>query len=142
MVANYILRPDSQHNMDAMASEHLSYKTITYDDLTGTGKERKELREVDVEKVSEYSCEDADVTWRLYESLHDKLIEQKLDKLGSEVEFPLIEVLAEMELAGVSLDVKFLAGLSKELDGMIQRLTSDIYRLGGETFNINSTQQL
>lgn len=142
MVANYVLRPDGQHNMDAMAAEHLKYRTISYDELTGTGKERKELRDVPVANVSEYSCEDADVTFRLYELLQEKLDGQNLRKLCEEVEFPLIDVLAHIELAGVTLDVEFLSGLSKELDRVLQNLTSSIHSCAGEKFNINSTQQL
>ncbi|MBI3765720.1 MAG: hypothetical protein HY277_04365, partial [Ignavibacteriales bacterium] len=78
MVANYILRTDGQHNMDAMASEHLNYKTISYDDLTGTGRERKELREIELARIADYSAEDADITFRLYETLAKKLGDQRL----------------------------------------------------------------
>jgi DNA polymerase-1 len=142
MVANYILRPDGQHNLDSMAAEHLNYKMISYDDLTGTGKERKELRDIETNKVADYSAQDADITFRLYEILNDKLEQQKLLTLCKEIEFPLVSVLADMELAGVSLDVKFLARLSKELEHTLENLTKDIYSMAGETFNINSTQQL
>ncbi|MBI3194528.1 MAG: DNA polymerase I, partial [Ignavibacteriae bacterium] len=142
MVANYVLRPDGQHNMDDMATEHLRYKTISYDDLVGKGKERKELWEVETEKVATYSAEDADITFRLYESLKQKLETQKLLQLCDEVEFPLVPVLTDMELAGVMLDTKFLSDLSKELERMLDNLTRDIYHDAGEKFNINSTQQL
>ncbi|MBI1805522.1 MAG: DNA polymerase I [Ignavibacteria bacterium] len=142
MVANYILRTDGQHNMDAMASEHLNYKTISYDDLTGTGRERKELREIELARIADYSAEDADITFRLYETLAKKLGDQRLLPLCDEIEFPLIEVLADMEFAGVSLDVEYLADLSKELERVLQNLTSQICSLAGESFNINSTQQL
>lgn len=142
MVANYVLRPDGQHNLDALASEHLKYKMISYDELTGTGRERKLLRDVDVEKVAEYSAQDADITFRLYEVLKKKLEQQQLLKLCEDIEFPLIPVLADMELAGVSLDTNYLADFSKELERMLDNLTTDIYHLAGERFNINSTQQL
>ncbi len=142
MVANYVLRPDGSHNMDDMATEHLRYKTISYDDLTGTGKERKELWEVETERIATYSAEDADITFRLYESLRPKLETQKLLKLCEEVEFPLVPVLTDMELSGVTLDTKFLSDLSKELERMLDNLTRDIYLDAGEKFNINSTQQL
>jgi len=143
MVASYVLRPDGQHNMDAMAAEHLLYKTISYEELTRPdGKERKELRDVEIEKIAQYSCEDADVTFRLYETLREKLERQQLARLCDDLEFPLISVLAEMELAGVALDVGFLGDLSKELERVLQNLTSSIRSTAGEDFNINSTQQL
>lgn len=142
MIANYILQPDGQHNLDSLAKNHLSYKTITFDELTGTGKVRKDIREIPVEKVAEYSNEDADITFRLYETLKDKLREQKLLKLCEDVEFPLITVLTDMEFTGVKLDVDFLADLSKGLERILDNLTTDIYNFAGEEFNINSTQQL
>jgi len=142
MVANYVLRQDGKHNLDALAAEHLSYRMISYDELTGTGRDRKPLRAIDVEKVAQYSAQDADITFRLYEVLKGKLDRQQLTQLCEQVEFPLISVLADMELAGVSLDVGFLKDLSKELERMLDNATSDIYSLAGEEFNINSTQQL
>ncbi|MBA4313497.1 MAG: DNA polymerase I [Chlorobiaceae bacterium] len=142
MVANYILRPDGQHNLDSLAKEHLNYKMISFDDLTGTGKERKDIRDIHPETVGEYSNEDADFTQRLYEFLREKLNQQKLNQLAEEVEFPLIPVLAEMELTGVKLDINFLADFSKELEKTLDNLTTVIYQLSGENFNINSTQQL
>jgi DNA polymerase-1 len=142
MIANYILRPDSQHSMDAVAADQLRYKTISYDDLTGTGKDRKEIRDVELSRVAEYAAEDADVTIRLYETLRDKLQRDGLLTLCDDIEFPLIQVLADIELAGVSLDVPFLADLSKEFEREIERLKASIFVLAGENFNVNSTQQL
>ena len=142
MVANYILRPDAQHNLDAMAKEHLRYKMISFDELTGTGKDRKDIRDLPTGNVANYSNEDADFTNRLFETLKPKLEQQRLLKLCDEVEFPLIPVLADMELAGVNLDVDFLSDLSKELERTLDNLTTDIYNFAEEKFNINSTQQL
>ncbi|HUL42863.1 MAG TPA: DNA polymerase I [Bacteroidota bacterium] len=142
MVAHYILRPDAAHGMDAMAMEYLTYRPISYDDLTGTGKDRRDIREIDIASVAEYSSEDADVTFRLYEMLAEKLEREKLLKLCREIEFPLISVLASMEQAGVALDSAYLADLSKELERTLANLTSTIYELAGDKFNINSTQQL
>src|SRR5437879_7953400 len=108
MVASYLLRPDSRHNLDSLAAEHLKYRMISYDELTGTGKERRDLREIEVEKVSDYSAQDADITLRLSEILEKLLRKSGLLKLAADVEFPLIPVLAGMELAGVALDVGYL----------------------------------
>src|SRR5262249_15753965 len=142
MVANYILRPDAQHNLDSMAAEHLRYRMISYDDLTGTGKERKELRQIDVAKVGEYSAEDAHITFRLYDCLAGKLRSQGRDTLASEIEFPLIAVLADMESAGVALDPAYLHELSREMQTQLSKRTREIIDMAGEEFNLNSTQQL
>lgn len=142
MVASYLLRPDGAHNMDDMAAEHLNYKTITYDELTGTGNSRKELRDIEIDRVAAYAAEDADVTLRLHDTLKEKLTQNNLDELASSLEFPLIEVLANMELTGIALDTRYLSSLSKDLDQTLIRLTSAIYKHSDESFNINSTQQL
>lgn len=142
MVASYLVREDGQHSLDALAAEYLDYKMVSYDDLTGTGKERKELRSVPVQQVSDYSCEDADITLRLFPLLRGALERQEMMTLARDIEFPLISVLARMELSGVAIDVEFLRGMSKELERTLSRLTSDIHHLAGEEFNINSTQQL
>ncbi|MGB2869337.1 MAG: DNA polymerase I [Bacteroidota bacterium] len=142
MIASYALRADGQHSMDAAAREHLSYKTISYEDLTGTGKDQKRIRDVALKSVSEYSCEDADITMQL-----SALLKKKLDKIGmtglcEEMEFPLVSVLARMERAGVAVDLQYLSGMSKELERQLDTLTTDIHRIAGGAFNINSTQQL
>jgi DNA polymerase-1 len=142
MVASYVLRADGQHNLDALASEYLGYKMISFDDLTGTGKERRDIREIPVADVGKYSAEDADVTYQLANILHDKLAAQGMKSLCDEVEFPLISVLAAMEFAGINIDVKFLQGMSKELERQLDTLIEQIYSDAGQKFNINSTQQL
>jgi DNA polymerase-1 len=142
MIASYLLQPESQHNLGALAAQHLNYRMISYDELTGTGKNRKPLREIPLRNVADYSAQDADITLRLYEALKPKLAEHGLDKLGDELEFPLIEVLAEMENTGVKLDVAFLADFSKELEREINNRVEQIFSNAGERFNINSTQQL
>jgi DNA polymerase-1 len=142
MVASYMLRPDGTHNMDALAAEHLNYRTITYDDLTGTGKHRVAIREVEPEKLSEYAAEDADVTLRLYQALEPKLRDQQMLSICEEIEFPLVGVLAGMERHGIALDTKYLGTLSKELEKSLAGLTDSIHAHAGGEFNVNSTQQL
>ena len=142
MVASYLVRESGQHSLDALASEYLGYKMISYDELTGTGKERKELRSIPVEQVSDYSCEDADMTLRLAAILRQSLEKQGMISLAHDIEFPLISVLARMEQAGVAIDVDFLHEMSKDLERTLDNLTGEIHRNAGEEFNINSTQQL
>lgn len=142
MIAHYIIRADSQHNMDDVAAEHLEYKTVSYSDLVGSGKEQKHIRAVPLKNLSDYSCEDSDVTFRLYETFRGKLNELKMTKLCEEVEFPLISVLERMEQTGITIDTEYLAVMSKEMERQLENLTQEIHRIAGTTFNINSTQQL
>ncbi|MGD1045859.1 MAG: DNA polymerase I [Bacteroidota bacterium] len=142
MIASYIVRADGQHNMDDIAAEYLSYKTVSFSDLVGTGKEQKHIREISLQHLSDYSCEDSDITFRLYEYFRKKLNELGMTKLCEEMEFPLVSVLARMERTGVAIDVDFLAGMSKELEHQLENLTREIHLTAGISFNINSTQQL
>ncbi len=142
MVASYVLRADGRHGMDDAAAEYLKYRTVTYDDLTGTGKERKNLRDIDLQAVSDYSCEDADITFRLYKVFEKKLRDEKMVKLCTEIEFPLVTVLERMERTGVAIDVEFLTDMGKELERLLDALIRDIHKIAGGPFNINSTQQL
>ncbi len=142
MIASYILRADGRHSLDAAALEHLNYKMVSYTELTGTGKQQKSLREVRLEDLADYSCEDADMTFRLYEAIVPRLRELNLLTLCEEMEFPLIDVLARMEHTGVCIDTAYLQEMSKELERMLDTLVRDIHNFAGTPFNINSTQQL
>jgi DNA polymerase I len=142
MVGSYILRADGQHNLDSLALGTLNYRTITFEDLVGKGKNQKLITEVPLNAIADYSAEDADITMRLYTYQVPELRELGLLSLCEEMEFPLIPVLARMECAGISLDVKHLEGMSKEMDRQLQTLIADIHREAGASFNINSTQQL
>jgi DNA polymerase I len=143
MVASYVVNPSGrQHNLDALALEHLHIKKIPITDLIGSGKGQRNMREVPLEDMARYACEDADVTWRLRDLLAAKLTETATWDLFQRVEIPLITVLKEMEQAGVCLDVPLLRHMSQEMDRQLLALTQEIYDLAGERFNINSTQQL
>ncbi len=142
MIASYILRADGRHGMDALAKEHLQYKTVSFTDLTGSGKDQKPIRDVPLQALSDYSCEDADITMRLHEELHKKLSAQKMLKLCEDLEFPLVPVLARMERAGIGIDVEYLKKMSKNLERILASLVKEIHAFAGQEFNINSTQQL
>lgn len=142
MVGSYIIRADGQHNLDALAMGAFNYRMVSYEDLTGKGKQQKPITEVPLEKVAEYSAEDADFTFRLYNYQLPKLDELGLKALCDDIEFPLIPVLTRMELNGVALDIPYLEGMSKELDRQLQQLVAEIHKAAGGQFNINSTQQL
>jgi DNA polymerase-1 len=140
MIAAYVLRSDRQHSLDSLAADILQYSMISFSDLTENGK--KDIREIPVETVGNYSAEDADITMQLVDALHDKLAAQGLKQLCVDIEFPLIEVLTGMEIHGVRIDTAFLSVMSVEIGERLDALTKSIYDHSGESFNINSTQQL
>ena len=142
MIGAYILRPDGQHNLDALAREHLGYEMVAYSDLVGSGKNQMSIRNVNMEDLVEYACEDADITLQLWHKLKKELQSIKALQLCEEIEFPLINVLSEMEATGVAIDTDFLKNLSKKISKDLLGLRENIYKEAGYEFNINSTQQL
>jgi len=143
MIASYLLNPsEHQHNLGYLALKYLDYKMIPISDLIGTGKKQKSFASVKVPDACEYSCEDVDYTLRLKEIFQPELKEKALEKLFYEVELPLVEVLAEMELVGVCVDMDYLKNMSRSVQEDLNRLIGEIYALAGREFNINSTQQL
>lgn len=142
MLASYVLDPDQKHGMDDLAQKYLQYKPIPLSDLIGTKKDAKQIFDVELQTLSDYSCEDADITFQLFEILKEEVDKNNLHKLAYEVEFPLAEVLEDMERSGVNIDRKMLALLSKELETSINEYSEKIFRLAGETFNINSPKQM
>ncbi|MDH7604420.1 MAG: DNA polymerase I [Melioribacter sp.] len=142
MLASYVIDPDQKHGMDELSEKYLNYKPIPILELIGSKKTPEKIFEVDVERLSDYSCEDADITFRLYEILDKILKKEGLEKIAYEIEFPLVPVLEDMERTGVRIDTKILKDFSKDLQILLDNYSNEIYRLAGETFNINSTQQL
>ena len=143
MLASYILNPSARgHNLSDLAMEYLGHKMIPIQDLIGKGKNQITMDEVDVERASEYACEDADITLQLKSDLEPDLHKYELESVFREIELPLIPVLAEMEMAGIRVNTKYLKELSGKLSKQLDSLTKKIYELAGEEFNINSPKQL
>lgn len=143
MIASYLLNPGKpSHGMDAMALEYLNYKTITYAEVTGSGKKQIGFADVDVQTATRYSGEDADITLRLKQTLAPMLREQNLESLFLDMEMPLMEVLADMERIGVKINADFLKLMSKKLGIDMAGIEKTIYELAGTEFNINSPKQL
>lgn len=142
MLASFLLDPDQKHGMDDLAEKYLQYKPIPLSELIGAKKDAKQIFDVELNKLSDYSSEDADITFQLYEVLKEEIEKNNLHKLAYEVEFPLAEVLEEMERSGVNIDRKMLGVLSKELETSMNEYSEKIFRLAGETFNINSPKQM
>ncbi len=142
MIAAYLIDPESRVNLDELAQRYLNYKTIHYEELVGKGKNALSIAEVPVEKVAEYSIEDADIAYRLYQLFKAKLKDEDLDKLFYDVEMPLVSVLAIMEWNGVKIDTARFTELNKENQKMLDSVERSIFNLAGQKFNINSTREL
>ncbi len=143
MVASYCLEPERSHSMDKMASDFLEHQCTPITALIGKGKNQLTFDMVDTAAAADYAAEDADVTFRLYLYLKDRLEEQPaLKKLFGEVEMPLVPVLAEMEYNGVSLDTRLLRKMSGEIGEVLKTVSDQIYEQAGKVFNIDSPKQL
>ncbi len=143
MVASFLLDPlRRSHSMDWLARELCDHTMIPISDLIGKGKKQITIDNVDVARVCDYAAEDADITWRFYETLNPRLEASSLRPLFAETEMPLIEAVAQMERNGVALDLPFLAEMSKDLEQRRADLTEHIHQAAGRTFNIDSTKQL
>jgi DNA polymerase I len=143
MVASYVLDPGSkEHSLDALALRHFDYRTTTYDELCGKGKEHTPIAECDVEKVKEYACEDVDVAIRLERKLRPELPKLDLERLYRDIELPLIRVLADMEWAGIAIDMDFFRKFGSRLEHDLKLVEDQIYKEAGTVFNIGSPLQL
>jgi DNA polymerase-1 len=143
MIAHYLLQPDMRHGMDVLAETYLNYHPISIEKLIGKkGKNQKSMRSVEMKLQTEYAVEDADVTFQLKQIFQEKLKTKNLEKLYTEIEIPLVNVLAKMEMEGINLDTNFLNGLSKNLTDDIVTLESKIHRVANVEFNLASPKQL
>lgn len=143
MLAHYLINPDMRHNMDVLAETYLNYTPISITELIGKkGKNQLSMRQVPLDQQTEYAVEDTDITLQLKEHFQKELSEASTQKLFTDIELPLLNVIADMELEGINLDKAFLNSLSKELEQDILELEKGIYEVAGEEFNIASPKQL
>ena len=143
MIASYVLNPGQrQHSLDTLAFVELGYQMQPIEDLIGCGKNQICMSEVPVEKVCWYSCEDADITFRLYKKLLPEIEEKNMTGLFHKLEMPLVEVLAQIEENGVKINDKALQKLSDDFEGRIHKLEQKIYKIAGVKFNVASPKQL
>ncbi len=145
MLASYVINPDKrQHGLKSLAKTHLDLVMTEFKELVG---DCDSMLELEVEKISDYACHDADVTWQLEEKLGAMLggKNQKQPSLGwvfEQIEMPLIPVLAKMEEVGIALDLSYLERLSSDFSLDLKQLEERIYKLAGGEFNLNSPKQL
>ena len=143
MLAHYLIEPETKHNMDAIAEQYLNYTPVSITTLIGPkGKNQKNMADIVPEDVTEYAGEDADITLQLKHVLNEEINTQGLQKLLTEVELPLVSVLARMEFEGVKIDEKVLSEMSEELAKESLKAQESIFEIAGTEFNIASPKQL
>ena len=143
MIAHYLIQPELPHNIDSIAERYLNYKKVTTESLIGKkGKGQMSMGQLNPEKVKDYACEDADITWQLKPLLEKQLKDFKLDRLFNEVEMPLVHVLADMEYYGVTIDSNALKNIAAQLRNELIALEQKIHEYAGMEFNIASPKQL
>ena len=143
MIAHYLLNPDGKHNMDILSENYLHYSPISIETLIGKkGKGQLSMRQVPPQEQKEYAVEDTDVTLQLKNIFEQQLQKYNVEKLFSQIESPLVQVLADMELEGIRIDVPFLKSLSNDIEKDIFSLQQAVYEQAGETFNLSSPKQL
>jgi DNA polymerase-1 len=143
MIAHYLINPEARQSMDFLAGFYLNYKTISIEDLIGKkGKNQKSMKDLSPEKVCDYACEDADITFQLKKHFEEEINKPHLKSLFYDVEMPLMFVLKNMENEGISLDKSALNTFGKEVEKDLIRLSDEITKLAGVTFNIDSPRQL
>jgi DNA polymerase-1 len=143
MIASYLLNPSVRgHSLDRIAMNLFGYKTISYEEVAGKGRNQVGFQQVPIKEAVNYASEDADITFMAYQHFKKEIKEQNLSDLMEKIEIPLITVLANMEMEGIKVDKNVLKHLSNTFALELANLEKEIYSLAGEEFNINSSQQL
>ena len=130
------------HSMDELSELFLGHKTITYEDVTGKGKNQVTFDRVDIEKARDYAAEDAEITLRLHKFLKPRLAKDHMVRVYEDIERSVIPVIAQMEHAGIKIDTAFLKALSHEFGTKLLALEKEITRLAGREFNVGSPKQM
>jgi DNA polymerase-1 len=143
LLESYVLESHARHDMDSLATRHLGLKTLTYDEVTGTGVGRIPFEQVDVARAAAYAAEDADLTLRIHHALLPKLgAAEKLLYVYRSIELPVREVLFRMERDGVLIDAAQLEAMSHELGQKMLELEAGAHKEAGQPFNLGSPKQI
>ncbi len=144
MLESYVLNSvATRHDMDSLAKLYLDHGTIKFEDIAGKGSKQLTFNQIEVEKAAPYAAEDADVTWRLHQTLRPQVgAEVGLERVYREIEIPLIPILAGMERQGALVDAQLLARQSEQLQVRMQELEQEAFKLADQQFNLGSPKQL
>lgn len=144
MLASYVINGvATRHNMDDLARHYLGVNTTTFEDVAGKGAKQLSFDKVEMDKASDYACEDADITYRLF-SVFDEYLQKdnNANSLLHKLEIPTAQILAQMEHDGILIKTEFLGKLSLAFDNKISQLEQKAFELAGESFNVASPKQL
>ncbi|WP_429103967.1 DNA polymerase I [Aeromonas hydrophila] len=144
MLESYVLNSTaSRHDMDSLARRYLNVETISFEEIAGKGVKQLTFNQIELEQAAPYAAEDADITLRLHQALWGKLsAEPGLAKVFSEIELPLLPVLARMERLGTTIEPKLLHQQSQEIEVRLAELEKQAHELAGQEFNLSSPKQL
>ncbi len=143
MLAHYVIEPDGKRSMDVLSEKFLGYEPVSIEELIGKkGKSQGNMRDVELEKITDYAAEDADITLQLKKVFEPMLREKEVEKVFNEVENPLVKVLMSMEYEGIKVDEEFLNEYSKELEREANKAEESVYKQAGVRFNLASPRQL
>ena len=143
MLAHYVIEPEGKRGMDLLSAKYLGYEPVHIEELIGKkGKTQGTMRDVALDKITDYAAEDADITLQLKNIFAPLLVEKEVEKVFTEVEGPLVKVLADMEYEGVKIDTGFLNDYSKQLEKDAKTAEENVYKQAGVRFNLASPKQL
>ena len=143
MLMSYILNSNGRHDMDTLALKFLDHKPISYESVAGKGKDQISFADVEITKATQYACEDADLTFLIFQKLDSMLKkDKKLLKVYKDIEIKLMLIIAYMEYIGVSIDDQELKRQSLSLSKRIDKIENKIYKISGREFNISSPKQI
>ncbi len=143
MIAAFLMNPLMRsQTLGDLAYSELGIDMIPIEEMIGKGKGQVSFDRVTVEDATRYAAEDADISWRLYQKMQPELVKTGFDDLARQMEWPLIPLLGDMELAGITLDKDFLKHFNKSISARILELEEEIWKVAGEKFNIASPGQL
>lgn len=143
MLAHYVIEPEGKRGMDQLSAQYLAYEPVHIEELIGKkGKTQGNMRDVQLDKITEYAAEDADITLQLKHIFLPQLKTKEVERVFYQVENPLVKVLTDMEFEGIRVDTGFLLEYSKELDREARQAEEKVYEQAGERFNLASPKQL
>ena len=143
MIASHLIKPEERtYKLDRLSQEYLNYEMMPISELIGTGKDQKNMSDVELEKIKFYAVEDSDICLQLVNKLSDKMLNDNLYNFYKNVELPLIDVLTEMEFNGVFIDKEMMIKMSLWMQNKLLSLSKEIFKISGKEFNINSPKQL
>jgi DNA polymerase-1 len=143
MLAHYVVEPEGKRSMDLLSAQYLGYEPVHIEELIGKkGKNQGNMRDVSLEKITDYAAEDADITWQLKQVLAPLVKERDVETVLEKAENPLVKVLADMEFEGVRVDTDFLREYAKTLEQEAKQAEEQVYAQAGVRFNLASPKQL